>query len=711
MQHGAENVQVVQERMVVSEEPPGETPDHPLDAPQYELIRRKLDDWWYHARQAHADNRRLQEEDEEFRDHEQWLPEDRSEVEGRGQKPTQFNVILPVIEWITGTEKRTRIDGVVYPRDETEEESRSGQAKTKLLKYLSDVNREPYERSDAFRDAATVGVGWLETGACSDPDEEPLYVRAESWRNVWWDPLCRHRDIGKYGRFLMRTRMLDADYAMAMFPERANQIYNAAEHVEGFDPEIDADGISLASGTHFHFAFAPEGTRLRGRVRVGELWHRRLEKCQVMRGQGALAGKLYRQGDPAHQWAQECGYVSLHDALRERVYVAVCLLDAEARILCLLHYSKSPYDHERFPLIPVWGYRRGKDGMPFGLVRGLKDIQQDLNKRRSKALHILSTNQVFFEDGAFFNEAEAQDEIDRPDGWLKLKAGGLQRVEVKREHALAQQHLELMEQDKRYVQEASGVTSENLGRETNATSGKAILARQNQGVTATVGLFDNLRYAQQLLGETKLALIEQFYTDEKIIRVTGGRQPEYVRINGEGSMLAAHAQDYIVDEQDFHASVRQAMADQLLAVAGNLAQAMPQVAVAFIDLAVELMDLPNKEAIVNRLRQITGMSDPDQEEDPEALAAQQAQAQKEAEFTERAQMAELAGKESKAALDQARAMREQMETLLRQNEALEKTVLSRLTNFEHALNVSGKLAVAPGLAAAADGLLDEVSQP
>ena len=30
----------------------------------------------------------------------------------------------------------------------------------------------------------------------------------------------------------------------------------------------------------------------------------------------------------------------------------------------------SPYNHGRFPLIPMWGYRRGRDGMVYGAMRG-----------------------------------------------------------------------------------------------------------------------------------------------------------------------------------------------------------------------------------------------------------------------------------------------------------------------------------------------------
>lgn len=710
----AENPRVVTTRLPEDEaiDEAQETPDHLLDSREALAVQSKLDDWWYQARVAHADNRAEQDEDEKFRDHEQWSAEDRAEIESRGQKATQFNVILPVIEWVTGSEKKARVDGKVLPRKDSKEEAAVAEGKTSLLKYLSDVNREPYEVSDAFRDAATVGVGWLEAGVMSDPTEEPLYTRAESWRNVWWDPLCRHRDVGKYGRYLCRIRPMDLDYAAALWPDRAARLRAAAEHIDAFDPEnVDAAGVTYGGGTS-----SPETFGLRARVRVLEVWHRLVVNGKIMRGGGALHGRMYRPGDKVHEWAQGSGYVSLHDAIREQVFVGLCLLDADAHIVCLLDYQPSPYDHDRFPLVPIWGYRKGKNGMPFGLVRGLKDIQEDLNKRYSKSLFLLSSNQVIYEEDAVVDRQEMLDEVDRPDGEIRLKSGGMDRFQIRRENQLAEQHLRLMDMGKAYVQEVSGVTSENLGRETNATSGIAIARRQEQGVTSTINLFDNKRFALQVLGEIKLALAEQHYTEPKTIRILGDKGAQYLELNqqgdnGEMNLLSAHQQDFVIDEQDYRATVHQAMADQLLQIAGNLASVMPQLAVAFVDLAIDLIpDLPNKETIVARVRQITGMEDPDGEKDPEAAAAKQEQDAKAQEFQERMAQADLAIKEGEAALKQAKAMREEALAQTGQFELMGKQIMEKLGAFEKALTIAGTLHAAPQIGQTADEILDDASR-
>src|SRR3546814_7917196 len=67
------------------------------------------------------------------------------------------------------------------------------------------------------------------------------------------------------------------------------------------------------------------------------------------------------------------------------------------------------------------------------------------------------------------------------------------------------------------IRESAGVTGENRGLETDAKSGKAIMAKQDQGSVVTAEIFDNLLLARQLEGEIVLSLVEQYFTDPKII--------------------------------------------------------------------------------------------------------------------------------------------------------------------------------------------------
>ncbi|MBT5269350.1 MAG: hypothetical protein HOL70_07895, partial [Candidatus Marinimicrobia bacterium] len=340
---------------------------------------------------------------------------------------------------------------------------------------------------------------------------------------------------------------------------------------------------------------------------------------------GTLRGQKYHADDPAHKDLVEGRYASLTSSIR---MVIRCMIFAGDLVL---QDQESPYNHNRFPFIPIWGFRKKKDNTQYGPVRNLRDIQDDLNKRRSKALFILSTNQIIADDDAVTDWDELADEVSRPDGIIKKKKGS--EIEINNDRGLAQEHVALMNQDAEYIEAVGGVTDEQMGRETNAISGKAIEARKEQGNIVNSEVFDNLRVSTQMLGEIILSLIEQYYTDQKIFRITNEKnQPEFIEINGVdpetndplNDITKAQA-DFVVDSSAWTASIRQATFETLMEMIKDMA---PEIAINLLDLVVDLSDIPGKEDLVARIRMVNGQSDPDADQnDPDLQAEQDAQRQ------------------------------------------------------------------------------------
>lgn len=635
------------------------TSEHPLDSPDSVSRLIRLEDWWYQARQALAPARYEMALDRDFYDGLQWSEEDKLVLAQRGQAPTTFNKIKPSLDWIIGTEKRTRIDYKVLPR--TDDDVEGADIKTKLLKYLSDVNKTAFARSHAFSDSIISGVGWLEDGIRNDPTEEMLYSRYEDWKNIWWDHLAVQQDLSD-ARYLFRSKWVDLDIATAMFPDRAGRLSAAAKSFNAIHDTDDdeffwlqgtmtRDGKAITSPGYADDAFNVDNRR--DRVRLIEAWYRIPSQVQVMRGHPALEGAIFREADPYMAQLVEGGHVSLFGALKMVVRCAVFIGGVSQTTGCLLQDMDSPYIHNRFPFTPTWCYRRGRDRMPYGVVRNLRDPQEDLNKRRSKSLYILSSKGLIADEDAFEDWDEAIEEYQRPDMVLKKKKGA--EVEIVGDNALAEEHVMLAQEDARHIQDVAGVTDENMGRETNAVSGRAIQARQTQGSLTTAEPFDNLRFASQLSGEKQLSLVEQFYDQEKIIRLTGPRgQAEFFAVNqmmmdeyGQPKVMndiTATKADFIISDQDFRESVRIALFEAFM----NLcAQLPPEISVQLLDEVVDLSDLPGKDSLVKRIRQINGQQDPDEPEDsPEAMARQQAEAEQQ-QIAQAAMMTQLAEQEAK----------------------------------------------------------------
>lgn len=613
----------------------GAAPGNDLDSAESHKEHSKIMSWYLLERDKQSTNRHEMALDQDFYDNMQWDPEDAATLKDRGQMPLVYNEVAPMVDWLIGTERRARVDWKVFPR--TEDDVDMADTKTKVLKYVSDINRVPFTRSRAFADTVKVGVGWLDDGVRDDPTQDIIYSKYEDWRNVLWDSSAYELDLSD-GRYVFRWRWVDEDIALMMFPDRKEQIhaacndsgnrdYNDDDGATGFyDANIDPEksGRLVAAGSYSrHDVRRPQ-------IKLIECQYRKPTPVKIV-ADGPLKGQFVHEQDLAMKHTLMQHGSSVIEKVMMRTHFAVF---TEASMISM---GASIYRHNRYSLTPIWCYRRGKDRLPYGAIRRVRDIQQDLNKRASKALFLMNTNQVIADEGAVDDWNTLRDEVDRPDGMIVKKAG--KSIEIRRDSEMASGQINMMTLAQTTIQRASGISNENLGRQTNATSGLAIQARQLQGSVVTTEPFDNLRLAVQVQGEKQLSLTEQFYTDEKVVRLTGARGAvEWVKINTpelqpDGSTrylndITATAADFVVAEQDYNGTMRQVMFEQLNQMAGRLA---PEVALRLLRMAMEFSDLPNKDEIADQIRQLTGEQDPNKEMTPEQAQQQEQQMQQQAE--------------------------------------------------------------------------------
>lgn len=668
-----------------------EEPEHPMDKVDVRERHSMLASKYRYELEVQSDNRAAMAKDEDYYDHIQFTAEQAKELEDRGQAPIVYNVIAQTVNWVIGSEKRGRTDFKILPRGK--EDAKPAEAKTKYLKYVSDINRTPFNRSRSFEDAVKVGIGWIETSVPDEEDDEPTGDRYESWRNVLWDSASSEMDTSDM-RYQFRTKWLDEDVAIAMFPDCADKIRDSVSEVNTWGTSAMLDGDEAMDGgeadRELFGGVNPIFLYKRRRVRMIEAWYRVPMEVQKIRG-GAFKGDIYNENDQRHVEQVTNGQAKLHKKVIMRTRVMFMTMSHP------LYDEISPFKHNRLKFIPIWGYRRGRDNLPYGLIRGLRDIQDDINKRASKALYILSTNKVIMDEGALQDGVtleEFAEEVSRPDGIIVKKANKTIELNVDRE--LAPAHLELMSRNIQMIQQVGGVTDEQMGKTTNATSGVAVKARQEQGSLSTSKFFDNLRFAVQLHGEMTLCNVEQFVTEQKQFRITNQRgTPEFVTMNDgtpESDITRSKA-DFVISESDWRATMRQASLEQLMEMVSKMP---PQVGMLMLDLVVELMDIENRDELAKRIRGINGMRDPDSTEmTPEEQANQAAKAESDA--AQKAMFnAELREKNAKAAKAEA-------DTDLTKG----KTVESAMNAAALAMTAATAVIQMPTIAKVADNLLLE----
>lgn len=598
---------------------------HPMDSPQAHDELRKLLQWFYHERDKQATNRLEMALDEDFYDSMQWDPDDAAILEARGQMPLVYNEVAPIVDWLIGTERRMRVDWSVLPR--TDDDVQSADIKTKVMKYISDVNKLQFARSRSFSDAVKVGVGWMDDGVRDDPTKDAIYSRYENWRNVLWDSSGYELDLSD-ARYVFRWRWVDEDVAAMIVPSRADRILRAVEDYNAYslnDDEAWYLGERVETGSAIYGgSYGALGVDAsRRRVKLIECQYRKPAKVRIVTT-GPMRGAIWDERDQVMEQAILAhGGAGIVDKIMMRVHFAV-FTEAD-----MLAYGPSIYRHNSFTLTPTWCYRRGRDRLPYGVIRRVRDIQMDLNKRASKALFMLNTNQVIADKGAVDDQNKAMDEVSRPDGYIEKAAG--KEFTIRRDTDAATGQMQIMTMDAQTIQKSVGISPENLGRQTNAESGVAIERRQDQGSISTTEPFDNQLLSIEVQGQKILSMAEQFYTEEKVIRLTGAKgKLEWVRINQperqpDGSVrylndITSSMADFIVSERDYTSTLRQVMFESM----NQLVQKLPpEIGLKLYAMAMDYSDLPNADEIASEIRRMIGERDPNKPMSPEEAAEQE----------------------------------------------------------------------------------------
>lgn len=644
-----------------------------------------------------ADERMQMAIDEDYYDHLQWREEDAAVLMNRGQAPLVFNESRQTIDWVCGMQKRQRMDYKILPREKSD--AQSAEAKTKVFKYVSDVNLAQWHESRAFKQAVLGGLGWLEEGINPDPGAEQIYAGSESWRNVFRDSRCMDFDL-KSARYLFRRKRTDLDYAQALLPfakEHLRQYASDALTIEDADSHwylgerltgASDSGLVLPGRFRDRSAFIGSSGRhdtgRRQSLDLLECWYRVPEAVKVF-ANGPLRGKEFNPRDDAHMQLANDRW-RMYGAVMNKMRVMIATEAAP------LWDGKSPFKHNNFLLVPVWGYRRGRDGQCYGLMRGMRDLNDDINKRASKALHAASSNRVVAKKNTVADLEQARTEAARPDMFLEVR--DLDDIRFEKPLNDMNANMQLLAFDREMMRNVGGVTQANLGQNSNAISGKAIGLQQDQGSLTTSELPDNLRLAKQMAGRLRLAHIEQFMREQQVLRITGDNGAiDWMTVNEEqpdGTVLndiARNEADFIIGERDFRESYAQAALAEMMALLGQIAGYAPQVVLNVLDLVVDSAEITNKEEWVARIRAINGQRDPLKEATPEEQAAMETQKKK-------AEMQEQLGLEQ---------IQLNLEKLRKEVEKLDTdSMLKRVESMFAALQAAQIVAVNPTVAQVAD---------
>ena len=532
-------------------------------------------EFWRHADAGLTGEFARMHEGYRFYTGDQWDLADLEKLQEEKRPALTINLILPIINLLSGIQRQGRQDVTVVARKGGYKALAS--VYTQVLRHCMDMTDADYEIADAFLDGIIGGKGWLQTDVdyADDPLSGDLVVRKVSPFAIREDPDATEYDLNKSGKFVIRDEWMDRDALLLNYPAKRADIEAGALDIDPTSGDVTAENDGL-------------------RWRLRECWWKNFQKRTVLIH--TVTGAMKPVSQAQEEVAAAISKRSKHWVVKDWV-VPVLNKTVTAGNL-VLEDNEDPYHGVvRFPytrFCPFW-----TDGYVMGVVQNLTGPQQEVNKRRSQALHNLNqtANSGFKVKKILNNYDRHLATFGSTPGVVldESKAGGsIERIEPAPLSAGHTASAQLSADD---MKEISGANHNLMGQVTEnfAESGKAIELRQAQGMKVVEVVFDNFARTQKLmaLGLVEMIRFTDVYTDDEIAAIVA-ESDEDIDL---GRLKDRKAGKYGITVQSSSSSptVRYANFMNVLEIARMYPERVPAEAV------IERSDLADKEKLTEQL--------------------------------------------------------------------------------------------------------------
>lgn len=543
-----------------------------------------------------------------------------------GIPPAVEDLISPTLLSVQGYEANVRTDWRVSADGDV-----GGQDVADALNFrLNQAERQSKADracSAAFRSQIACGIAWVEVGRETDPFKFPYRCNVIHRNEIFWDMSAQEDDLSD-ARWLLRCRYIEPRQLALMFPKFAKQIELMSKHGVGWQHEFLNDGMT---GTGLGNTWGAQGHRTiwernwydssNKNLCVLEVWYRRWVKVDFMRLENRRVVE-FDKNNPKHLALLQSGAVVLEQATVSRLRRAFWVGDV------LLYDGETPFPHQHFPYVRFLGFAEDMSGVPYGFVRGMKYAQDNLNSLNSKLRWGMSVTRIERTKGAVeMSDAQLRRQIARPDADIVLSAEHMARqgarFEVKRDYELNQQQWQMLNDNRNTIQQVSGITQSFMGKRGTATSGVQEQTQVEQSNQALGRMMDNFRAARSMVGELLLALIiEDLGNEPQTIVIEGDaitadrvvkinqleRDPEtgltYLSNDVQHTRLKVALEDV--------PSTTSYRAQQLNAMSETVKALPSEYQVAVLPFMVSLMDMPYKEQVIEKIKQVQQTPTPEQ---------------------------------------------------------------------------------------------------
>jgi len=500
---------------------------------------------------AKADEAREMVQARHYYHADQWTKEEIATLRNRKQPVITSNRIGRKIDAIGGLVERIRQDPKAYARTPNHDEG--AELATATLRFVLDSNNWKSKSARIAHAGAVDGIAGIEYDLVPGDEGDPsLEMHIAYGDGFFYDP--RSVDEGfTDARYLGISKPVDVEQVKELVPDKADEI----------------DELFVDTGTDM--------TTIASQDREKN-WQQTNERKLQLVDHWYIKGGKWR-------WCLYIGDMMLMQGV-------------------------SPFIDEKgktFPRYRMFSAAVDHDGDRYGFIRNLKSPQDEINHRRSKALHLLNTRRVVSEKGAVDDIEVARREWAKSDGWVETNPGLKMEPDNTALNDFKGQ-LEMLQEAKNEI-ENFGPNPALIGQGLEDSSGRAIKLLQDAGMAELGPYLQAHRNWKIRVYRDIWNIIQRYWTKERWIRVTDDQNvAQFFQINkmeldehGRPAIVNAIGSldvDIIIDEGPDAMNMQ---GDSMMVL-----QALgPQFLQQFPEIALELSPLQNsvKKSMLDKIKQ------------------------------------------------------------------------------------------------------------
>lgn len=529
-------------------------------------LLKQIHDWHQDAKDRSKDWRTESKKNYDCYAGRQWTDDEVSAMEEELRNPVTFNRIGPLVDAVVGYQINNRQEVRYLPRqvgDTQVSEILSGAGA-----WVEDEANTDDEEEEVFTDLLITGMGWSECRMSYDDDLDGQLIPGERFSplEAYWDGNSKRRNLADSkwrgrGRWMRRN---DAEYR---WPQLSKWQFTNDEFV--WQDEESQDEPHNASRAHFYEKDARQW------------YNKHKDEVFVFQVQWWEFVPVWRVGDPSGRILElsENKYEKLKSAIKERGINAVRQMKKEYKqaFVCgpaVLERGPCPWA-EGFTLMCVTGKRDAQKNSWFGIVRNLVQPQMWSNKFLSDLQDMIVSNRqggAYVERSALVNPRQAEEQWNTANPLIVVEDGALSRgaIQDRQPPALPPAVDRMIEWSLQAIPSVSGINQEFMGYAQRDQPNVLETQRKRSAMNVLATMFSSLRKYRKDRARAMLAMMREYLSDGRLVRVVGGDGTE--RFLPLAMDPATEDYDIVIDESSSSPNQKEETFSVMMAIAPFLQQ-------------------------------------------------------------------------------------------------------------------------------------------